>query len=517
MAAKVNVYDESSIDHLEGLEGVRQNIGMYAGSNTVSGLHQVFYEVLSNSNDEAFLGYGTKVEATLLKNGGFTIRDYGRGIPCDIHPKFKVPTIDMVFMWLHTGGKLKSNDAKAITGGLHGVGIKIATASCEKLIVDVMRDGKQYHREFSKGKAIGTLKTNNNPDALTGTRITYVPDNTVWETTEFSYDRAREMCKQFAFLSSGVTFILSDERTGKNESFQYDNGLLDMYEDMTKNATDKIIKKPIHIESSLGTNVPGERIDIVFGYTYNQNEVVRAYANNLKMTEGGTHVQGFRTALTKVVNDAARRLNMLKDKDENLSGAELREGLVAAISVYVQKPEFENQTKSKLTNSELVGSVNSIVYEYLKEWFIDNPMIAANIIDKALRTRRAREAARKARELALNGKPNKKDKISFSTKLADCSSNNPDECELYIVEGDSAGNNLISTRNSRIQAILPLRGKVLNVAKAEDSNMLENRELLSLDKGLGCGRGDALDLDKLRYHKIIIATDSDVDKLICRS
>lgn len=503
-------YDASSITHLEGLEAIRKKPGMYAGVGSV-GLHQTVYEAITNSVDEWLAGYGNEIALNITTDDGFIIRDNGRGIPFGYNKDFKMDTLDAIVTKPHTGGKMESNDNFKTSGGTHGIGMKIMCATCKNMKVEVWRDDKHVIRHYAQAKIIGDMLVlkEKTDEKIRGTLIEYHPDYSVWgKDVVLDRDKVRDQMKTFAYLCPGCTFIVRDDKSKKVDEYCFKNGLLDMYYDITGNS-EKSITKPIVINADLGND---EKLDLVFGYTFSQYENIKPYCNNIKLSEGGTHVQGFKTAVTRALNDAARNMNLLKAKDKNLNGSELAEGMTAIINVKIRQPMFENQTKTKLNNQNLIGQVSSIVYDYMKNWCIDNPKDCGIIIDKILRTRRAREAAKKAREIALNGKQSKNTFTSeFMTKLVSCKSKVASDCELYVCEGMSAMGTLVKARNPMYQAIFPLRGKVLNAEKATDVQILANKELTAIMQALGCGVKEDYDEKKLRYDKIIIETDADVD------
>lgn len=504
-------YDASSITHLEGLEAIRKKPGMYAGIGS-AGLHQTVYEAITNSVDEWLAGYGNEISLNITDDDGFIIRDNGRGIPFGYNKQYKMDTLDMIVTKMHTGGKMESNDNFKTSGGTHGIGMKIMCATCKEMKVEVWRDDLHVIRHYAKAQIIGDMLTlkEKTDEKIRGTLIEYHPDYTVWgKDVKLDRDKVREQMKTFAYLSPGCKFIVRDDKSKKVDEYLFKNGLLDMYYDMT-GKSEKSITKPIVIQAPLGND---EQLDLVFGYTFNQYENLRAYCNNIKLAEGGTHVQGFKTAVTRALNDAARNMNILKAKDKNLTGSELAEGMTSIINVKIRQPMFENQTKTKLNNQTLIGQVSSVVYDYMKNWCIDNPKDCGIIIDKIMRTRRAREAAKKAREIALNGKQSKSSFTSeFMTKLVNCKSRNVRDCELYVCEGLSAMGTIVQARNSNYQAVFPLRGKVLNTEKSTDVQMLANKELSAIIQALGCGIKDDYDEKKLKFDKIIIETDADYDK-----
>lgn len=505
-------YDASSITHLEGLEAIRKKPGMYAGIGS-AGLHQTVYEAITNAVDEWLAGYGNEISLNITEDDGFIIRDNGRGIPFGYNKQYNMDTLDMIVTKMHTGGKMESNDNFKTSGGTHGIGMKIMCATCKDMKVEVWRDDLHLIRHYAQAKTVGdiVLLKEKTSDKLRGTLIEYHPDYSVWgKDVKLDRDKVREQMRTFAYLSPGCKFIVRDDKSKKVDEYLFKNGLLDMYYDII-GKSEKSITKPIVINAPLGND---EQLDLVFGYTFNQYENTRAYCNNIKLAEGGTHVQGFKSAVTRALNDAARNMNLLKAKDKNLNGGELAEGMTAIINVKIRQPMFENQTKTKLNNQALIGQVSSVVYDYMKNWCIDNPKDCGIIIDKILRTRRAREAAKKAREIALNGKQSKNSFTSeFMTKLVNCKSRNPKDCELYVTEGLSALGTIVKARNPMTQAVFPLRGKVLNAEKSTDVQMLANKELTAIIQTLGCGVKEDYNEKNLKFDKIIIETDADVDKL----
>src|SRR6266576_3566714 len=505
-------YDSSKIDKLEGLEAVRKRPGMYIGDPDERGLHHMVFEVLDNSIDEHLAGFCSKIDVVVNVDGSVTVRDNGRGIPVDMHPKFKMPAIEMVLTNLHAGGKF-GQGAYKYSGGLHGVGAKCTNALSEWFKAEVSREGKVYHMAFAKGKTtdkltvIGEVKNKK----TTGTLITFLPDPTIFTiTTEFKFERLATRLRELAFLNPGLEISLSDERIDppKKETFLYKHGIEEFVRQLGENKQ-VIHPKPINISRQRDETF----VDCVLQYNDSYNDQILCFANSIPNPDGGTHLTGFRTALTKAINQYARSNSLTKDKDPSLSGDDVREGLVCVLSIKLPNPRFESQTKVKLVNTEIDGVVNSAVYDGLMNYFDQNPPIARRIFDKVLTAARAREAARRARETirkgALTGG-------GLPGKLADCSERDPELTELYIVEGDSAGGSAKQGRDRRYQAILPIRGKLINVEKARLDKVLQNTEIRTMITavGTGIGEGDgegAFNLEKLRYHKIIIMTDADVD------
>ncbi len=509
------VYDSSKIQKLEGLEGVRKRPDMYIGDTNERGLHHCVFEIVDNSIDEALAGYCSQITVSIHNDGSCSIEDDGRGIPVDIHQKYKIPALELVMTNLHAGGKF-GKGAYQVSGGLHGVGAKCVNAVSEWFEVEVRREGKVHKMEFSRGlttqkmKIIGETKH-------TGTRIAFAPDPEIFMTTrEFKYELLGKRLRELAFLNPGIKITFNDERSNKSEAFIFKNGISEYVIFLNENKN-TLHSEPINFHgeaptpnTDLDANIV---VDVALQYNDGYSDQIYAYANSIHNIEGGTHLSGFRTALTRVVNNYAKQNNLIKDKDPNLSGDDAREGLTAVISVKVPEPRFEGQTKTKLSNGEVDGIVQKITGEELKYYFETNPQVAKKLIDKCLNAARAREAARKARETVRKG--------ALSTgglpgKLADCSSRDPAVSELYIVEGDSAGGSAKQGRDRSTQAILPIRGKLLNVEKARLDKVLSNNEIRSLITAVGTGIGEhegdgAFDASKARYHKIIIMTDADVD------
>ena len=506
-------YDASKIQKLEGLEGVRKRPDMYIGDTNERGLHHCVFEIVDNSIDEALAGYCTQIKVAVHSDGSCSIEDNGRGIPVDIHPKYKIPALELVMTNLHAGGKF-GKGAYQVSGGLHGVGAKCVNAVSEHFEVEVRKDGKIYKMEFSRGKTITPMTVIGNTKS-TGTKITFLPDPEIFTLTrEFKYEILSKRLRELAFLNPGITISLSDERTNHSDEFKFSNGIAEYVEFLNRNKT-TVHPKVI----AFGGSAPAAEgsdsnivVDIALQYNDSYTEQVYAYANSIFNVEGGTHLSGFRTALTRVVNNYAKANNLLKDKDPSISGDDCREGLTAVISVKVPEPRFEGQTKTKLSNGEVDGIVQKIVGEKLKYSFETDPSTAKKIIDKCVMAARARDAARKAREtvrktvMSGGGLPG---------KLADCSEKDPALCELYIVEGDSAGGSAKMGRDRKYQAILPIRGKIINTEKARLDKVLNNQEVRTIITACGTGIGEsgegAFDASKARYHKVVIMTDADVD------
>ena len=508
-------YNASKIQKLEGLEGVRKRPDMYIGDTNERGLHHCVFEVVDNSIDEALAGYCKEIKVSIHLDGSCSIQDDGRGIPVDIHPQYKIPALELVLTNLHAGGKF-GKGAYQVSGGLHGVGAKCVNAVSEWFEAEVRRDGKIHHMSFSQGKTTKKLSIIGDTQA-SGTKISFKPDPEIFEDTlNFQYEILAKRLRELAFLNPGVSITLVDERSNKSEHFQFNDGISEYIRYLNRSKS-VLHETPIAfgdtVENESDPEAPAVVVDVAMQYNDSYNEQLFAYANSIYNIEGGTHLSGFRTALTRVVNQFARANNLLKDKDPAITGDDAREGLVAVVSVKVPEPRFEGQTKTKLSNSEVDGIVQKIVGERLKYHFETDPKLAKRLIDKCLNAARAREAARKARETvrksALSGG-------GLPGKLADCSSRKPEESELYIVEGDSAGGSAKQGRDRRTQAILPLRGKLINSEKARIDKVLSNAEIRTMITAIGCGIGNVdgdggFDIDKARYHKVIIMTDADVD------
>lgn len=495
-------YDASQIQVLEGLEAVRRRPSMYIGSTCVRGLHHLVYEVVDNSIDEALAGYCDRIQITLRADGVVVVDDNGRGIPVDIHPKEKKSALEIVLTILHAGGKFGGEGYK-VSGGLHGVGLSVVNALSEWLEAEVYRDGKIYFQRCRQGKPEEPVKVIGNSDR-TGTRITFKPDADIFETTEFSFDILVHRLRELAFLNRGIRIEIQDEAGGHESIFQYQGGLEAFVEHLNK-SKDPIHREVIYIHKQVDDN----DIEVAIQYNDSYVESVFSFANNIPTHEGGTHLSGFRGALTRSLNDYSRKMNLIKENEASLSGDDVREGLTAIVSVKLRFPQFEGQTKTKLGNSEMRGLVESVTNEGLSEFLAENPSTAKKILEKCLLAARARDAARKAKELTR-----RKSALEVSAlpgKLADCSFKEPDLCEIFLVEGDSAGGSAKAGRDRRFQAILPLKGKILNVEKARLDKILVNEEIRAMITAIGSGIGEDFDLTRLRYHKIIIMTDADVD------
>ena len=496
-------YTADQITVLEGLEPVRVRPGMYIGSTDEKGLHHLVYEVVDNSIDEALAGVCDLIKVTIKKDNSVIVEDDGSGIPVETHPKTGKSTLETVLTVLHAGGKF-SNDAYQYSGGLHGVGVSCVNALSTYLIARVKRDGKMYEQRFEKGKTVTELTVIKENVRGTGTTIEFLPDDTIFETLNFDKNVLAKRFREMAFLNKGVKIEFADEREGYKELFHYEGGIKSFVEYINKS------KKPLdhevmYIEGEKDTT----KVEIAMQYTESYNETIVSFTNNIKTVDGGTHVVGFKSALTRALNDYARNKNILKEKDDNLSGDDVREGITAVVSVKLNNPQFEGQTKGKLGNSEARTVVDSVVYEHLSFYFEENPKIVKTIIQKALASQKARLAARRARDLVR--KKSVLDNTTLPGKLADCQSSDIEHNEIFLVEGDSAGGSAKGGRDNKFQAILPLRGKILNVEKAHLERVLNSNEIKAMITAFGTGIGKNFDISKLRYGKIVIMTDADVD------
>jgi len=496
------VYDASSIQVLEGLSAVRKRPGMYIGSTDARGLHQLVYEVVDNSIDEVLAGACTEIDVTLYSDGTCSVRDNGRGIPVENHPKYNKPALEIVMTILHAGSKFDRNTYK-VSGGLHGVGVHVVNALSEWCEVIVRRDGHEYFQRYERGVPVAPLKTKGPADS-TGTETRFKPDGTVLETTTFDKEVVARRLKELSFLNAGVTIHFKDERDGTDETYHHAGGIREFVEDINK-GSNVLFRPPISFHAKRDTT----DIEVALQYNDGYNEIGLAFVNNIHTVDGGTHVMGLRAALTRTLNDYARKRSWIKGDKEGLTGEDVREGLSWILSVKVLEPQFEGQTKARLGNSEVKGQVESAVNEKLADYLEEHPADGQALISKAIQASQAREAARKARELTrrkglLEGG-------GLPGKLADCHSRDPAECELFLVEGDSAGGTAKQGRDREFQAVLPLRGKILNVEKARLDKMLQNEAIRALITAIGIGIGDEQDLSRLRYHKIILMTDADVD------
>ena len=494
-------YGAGQIQVLEGLEAVRKRPSMYIGSISARGLHHLVYETIDNSIDEALAGYCDDIDVTIHSDNSITVRDNGRGIPVEMH-KVGKPAVEVVMTILHAGGKFGDGGYK-VSGGLHGVGVSCVNALSENLEVEVRRGGKIYGIEFSRGKTVVPLYEKGETEE-TGTTVHFKPDATIFTEVIYSYETLRLRIRELAFLNKGIRINLNDKRTGKQETFHYEGGIIEFVNYVNENK-DKLHDDPIYIEGIRDTNI----VEVALQYCDTYTENIFTFVNNINTEEGGTHLSGFKQAMTRTINDYARKVGALKDGEENLSGDDVREGMTAVISIKIQEPQFEGQTKTKLGNSEIRPIVDNLVSEGLSEFFEENPVIAKRIVEKSILSARARMAARKARELTR-----RKSALEISSlpgKLADCQSKDAAETEIYLVEGDSAGGSAKQGRDRRFQAILPLRGKILNVEKARLDKILSSDEIRNMITAFGCGIGEDFDLNKARYGKIIIMTDADVD------
>ncbi len=498
------VYEAEQIQVLEGLEAVRKRPGMYIGSTDEKGLMQLFYEVIDNSIDEAMAGFCDLIRVEIDSDGFLTVIDNGRGIPVAIHPQMKRPTVEVVLTVLHAGGKFgQEGSAYRFSGGLHGVGVSVVNALSEMLEVVIERDGKKYRQRFQRGAPVSELEVLGDSDK-TGTTIKFKPDATIFETTRFDIDTIVSRVRELAFLNRGLRIEVADQKSGREYFFKYDGGIISFVQQLNK-TKDPLHEDVIYFEHS----TDDLELAVALQYTNSYTESIYSFVNNIHTHDGGTHLSGFRSGLTRTINDYARRMNLLREKEENLSGEDVREGCTAVISVRLPEPQFEGQTKGKLGNSEVRGIVESVVSDKLAIYLEEHPQQARQIVEKALAAARARQAARKARELTR--RKNALEVSNLPGKLADCTSTNPEECELYIVEGDSAGGTAKQGRERHFQAIMPLRGKILNVEKARMDRILANEEIRSMITAIGAGVGEEFDLEKLRYKKIILMTDADVD------
>ena len=499
-----NEYGADQIQILEGLEAVRKRPGMYIGSTSIRGLHHLVYEIVDNSVDEALAGYCTEINVAIEKDNSITVIDNGRGIPVGINHKANKPAVEVVFTVLHAGGKFGGGGYK-VSGGLHGVGASVVNALSEWLEVRIHKDGKLYQQCYERGKVLYPLKEIGTTDH-NGTEVRFLPDKEIFEETEFDYNTLRQRLREMAFLTKGIKIVLRDNRLEepKIRTFHYEGGIKEYVEYLNK-SKEKLYDDIIYCEGQRGDVY----VEVALQHNDSYQESTYSFVNNITTPEGGTHLTGFRNAITKTFNDYARSMKLLKDSDPNLSGEDLREGLTAIISIKISEPQFEGQTKQKLGNSEARGAVESVVSEQLTYFLEQNPAIAKVICDKAVLAQRARDAARKARDLTR--RKTALDSTALPGKLADCSDKDPKNCEIYIVEGDSAGGSAKTARNRATQAILPLRGKILNVEKARLDRILGNAEIKAMITAFGTGIDEDFDISKLRYDKIVIMTDADVD------
>lgn len=498
-------YGADQIQVLEGLEAVRKRPGMYIGSTGPRGLHHLVYEVVDNSIDEALAGNCSEIYISINPDGSVTVKDDGRGIPVEVHPKTGLSTLETVLTVLHAGGKFGGGGYK-VSGGLHGVGVSVVNALSDWLIAEVSRDGKVYRQEYKRGVPTSKLEVVSESSKKSGTSITFMPDASIFDEIEFKYETLEYRFRELSFLNKVIKIEFEDKREGqeKSKTFHYTGGLVEYIKYLNRTKT------PIHDQTIYVDKIANDcTIELALQYTDAYTENIYSFANNINTHEGGVHLSGFKAALTKCVNDYARRNNILKEKDPNLSGEDIREGLTAIVSVKLPDPQFEGQTKTKLGNTFMRGLVDSIANEEIGAFLEENPSVAKLVIEKCLRAQRAREAAKKARDLTR--RKNALEFTSLPGKLADCSEKSPEKSEIFLVEGDSAGGSAKSGRDRNIQAILPLRGKILNVEKSRLDKILSSDEIKNMITAFGCGIGDDFDPEKLRYHKIVIMTDADVD------
>lgn len=498
------VYDESQIQVLEGLEAVRKRPGMYIGTTGIRGLHHLVYEIVDNSIDEALAGFCKNIQVFIHKENSISVIDDGRGMPVGMHPKMQKPTVEVIMTVLHAGGKFGGGGYK-VSGGLHGVGASVVNALSEYCEVEVKREGHIWKQEYRRGKVVSDLNIIGDSDGQ-GTKVYFQPDNEIFEEIEFDYDTLAQRLRELAFLNKGIRITLTDEReeNKKNDEFYYEGGIKSFVSYLNRNKQ-KIHPEPIYVEGDKDSYL----VELALQYNDTYSENIFSFANNIDTIEGGTHLSGFKTALTRVLNDYARKYGYLKENDKNLSGDDTREGLTAVISVKLTEPQFEGQTKTKLGNTEVRGIVDGIVSESVSTFLEENPAIGKIVIEKALTAARAREAAKRARELTR--RKTALESTSLPGKLADCSSKDPSECEVYLVEGDSAGGSAKQGRNRGFQAILPLRGKIMNVEKQRLDKILGYQEIRAMITAFGAGIGKDFDVEKIRYNRIIIMTDADVD------
>ena len=497
-------YDAAQIQVLEGLEAVRKRPDMYIGSTGPRGLHHLVYEIVDNSIDEALAGYCKNIHVTIQKDNSIMVEDDGRGMPVDKHPKMGIPAVEVIHTVLHAGGKFGGGGYK-VSGGLHGVGSSVVNALSTHMEVEIKRNGNIYKQCYERGKTVTPLEIIGE-SKKTGSKTTFWPDPEIFETTVFDFHTLQNRLREMAFLNKGIKITFKDEREGqkKSETYHYEGGLKEYAEFLNRNK-DAIHKEVIYFEVAKETY----EVEVAMQYTDSYNENILGYANNINTTDGGTHLVGFKSALTRVINDYGKKAKLLKENEAALSGDDVREGLTAIISVKLSEPQFEGQTKAKLGNSEIRGFVETTTSEYLMAFLEENPAPAKMILEKCVRAARAREAARKARDMTR--RKGALDSYSLPGKLADCSDKDPANCEIFLVEGDSAGGSAKDGRDRKRQAILPLRGKILNVEKARMDKILNSDEIKNMITAFGCGIGEDFNIEKLRYHKIIIMTDADVD------
>ena len=501
---KQQEYGASQIQVLEGLEAVRKRPGMYIGSTGPRGLHHLVYEIVDNSIDEALQGYCDRIYVSLNEDGSVTVKDDGRGIPVETHPKTGKSTLETVLTVLHAGGKFGGGGYK-VSGGLHGVGISVVNALSKWLVADVYRNGKIYRQTYEKGITTSELEVVGESHH-TGTIINFMPDETIFDEIEFKYETLEHRLRELSFLNKGVKIVFEDKREGseRKKEFHYEGGLVEFVKYLNKTKT-PIHDDIVHIDKKIGDSI----VEIAMQYTDGYTENIYSFANNIDTHEGGTHLAGFKSALTKTVNEYAKRNKLIKENEGNLTGEDIREGLTAVISVKLPDPQFEGQTKTKLGNTYMRGNVDGVTVEELGAFLEENPTTARTIVDKGLRAQRAREAAKRARELTR--RKSVLESTSLPGKLADCAEKDPSKSEIFLVEGDSAGGSAKQGRDRHTQAILPLRGKILNVEKSRLDRILSSDEIKNMITAFGCGIGNDFDLEKARYHKIVIMTDADVD------
>lgn len=498
-------YGAEQIQVLDGLEHIRKRPGMYISSTDAKGLHHLVHEVVDNSIDEALAGYCTHIEVWLNADGSCTVQDNGRGIPTDIHPKEGISTLEVVFTKVNAGGKFGGDSGYKVSSGLHGVGVKAVNALSEWLEAEVYQNGRVYKQVYNRGVPQRSVSVVGDTD-ITGTKVTFMPDDEIFETTTFSFDSLKGRLRELAYLNKGLRITLEDKRPGeeKKDSFCYEGGIRSFVEELNKNRDEVLFPEPVYFEEADGDTV----CEVAIQYNESYNEVIYSYANNVNTIDGGTHVEGLKMALTKVINDAGRKLNVLKESDK-LTGEDVREGITAVVSVKLVNAQFESQTKDKLNNSSIRAFVNKCVTEHMSTFLEENPAVARELVLRCITAQKARDAARNARELTR--RKGILESTTLPGKLADCSDRRPELCEIYIVEGDSAGGTAKQGRDRRFQAILPLRGKILNVEKVRLNRVLENKEIKSMITAFGCGILDDFDESKLRYDRIISMTDADVD------
>ena len=498
-------YGAEQIQVLDGLEHIRKRPGMYISSTDAKGLHHLVHEVVDNSIDEALAGYCTHIEVWLNADGSCTVQDNGRGIPTDIHPKEGISTLEVVFTKVNAGGKFGGDSGYKVSSGLHGVGVKAVNALSEWLEAEVYQNGRVYKQVYNRGVPQRSVSVVGDTD-ITGTKVTFMPDDEIFETTTFSFDSLKGRLRELAYLNKGLRITLEDKRPGeeKKDSFCYEGGIRSFVEELNKNRDEVLFPEPVYFEESDGDTV----CEVAIQYNESYNEVIYSYANNVNTIDGGTHVEGLKMALTKVINDAGRKVNVLKESDK-LTGEDVREGITAVVSVKLVNAQFESQTKDKLNNSSIRAFVNKCVTEHMSTFLEENPAVARELVLRCITAQKARDAARNARELTR--RKGILESTTLPGKLADCSDRRPELCEIYIVEGDSAGGTAKQGRDRRFQAILPLRGKILNVEKVRLNRVLENEEIKSMITAFGCGILDDFDESKLRYDRIISMTDADVD------